>query len=339
MGNCYIKTLLTAAGIFLGLAHSTEVLTHFVLPYGANQSVTGSYQLPYEKSAINNNVAEALQPCLQSQYFPSLRESCQDIFQEYGLMFMSSRAMGHRMVGYIYTDYLYDFNYSVHNIQANIEPNTNILNYTINYSVTSRGCMDYSPSSNCGAMHMTILWNNTEEPLNFDYSFWPGDRKLAIYMDSIEWADIHLTINNGPLLNYRLQKSGDNLLTQQLPTYIKNGDVVRFHMTYKKISQAPQSSERAAVNIKNLTEYFRETLYGYGYVYAQIAEDAENVIIHYSVNGKAYENVYMDSWDQRTFTYHMQNVQAGDVITYFFTYFVNGLATDTQVKNYTVQNW
>jgi hypothetical protein len=329
-----------AAGLFLSNAGATEVLTHFYLAPGSHQRIEGTYQLPLEKSPINLDSKSEVKACLQSQNNPSVKLECESIHEDYGFLFLASRALNHRFSPSAFSESIWPLYYFAENFEVSVDPVTNMLSYSFEYGagVQDYNCPSYSPSSQCGAMHITLMWNATAKDLGFTYGFSPITRDINIEMNNVEWADIHLTINNGPQLNYRLAQDG-NMLTQKLPTYVKNGDVVRFHMTYKLQGEGAKGSDVVAVNIHNMRDYFTDHNYGgsKGFL-AELQEDASNVILHYSLNGRAYENVYMESYSNRFFTYQVE-AQAGDVLTYFYTYFVNGLATDTPVKTRQVTNW
>ncbi len=165
-------------------------------------------------------------------------------------------------------------------------------------------------------------------------AFDPTTNSFAVTLPETEWAIIHMNIN-GRLENYTMTKSGDNFsATILIPVF--EDDVVTYTVTVKPESGAVYDSEESsfvvpAMPVPPVAPEFLDVYIASYYIGVTTFENIDWIIAHYSVNGRAYENVVMHG-NNAYWSVSSAGLVDGDVVDYFFTYFKDGYATDSDKK-------
>lgn len=166
-----------------------------------------------------------------------------------------------------------------------------------------------------------------------DSAFDPADRSLNVSLPNTNWADIHYKINGGGQLNYRMTKSGDDY-KQTVFQALQNGDVIDFYTTSEVIGGGAVTSSWESVLVQGLPDLLSPS-YNAGVFSLSAASNLDWVDIHYTINGSSQYN-YRMSGAGKNFSFSVpQGLNAGDVISYWFTYSLNGSATSTVADSVT----
>lgn len=312
-----------------------------VLPYGFMQHQQGTLTLEPGKVPINTRVISALRACVSNPLaypLPTVRldAECVNEFANYGFAVLFTRHMAHRMSGYIATTYMAGLQFGYSNLQLNYNAASNTINYAFDYSVSDSWCGSdsYSAGSPCGAISIGIV---AMEMSDTDiYAAYNGEKNaVEVTLSKSNWVDLHLTVNNRGVLNYRMQKNGMEYSHPLLNT-VKNGDQLDFSLTWQHSSGLAYDSRMYSIKVSGLAPDFRDS-YSEGVFIAHPRRKAEWVDVHYSIDGgQQYNRRMLDMGDN---TFECEAVQAngltaqsGQAIDYFFTYMVDGVAYDTEFK-------
>lgn len=164
-------------------------------------------------------------------------------------------------------------------------------------------------------------------------AFDPADKSLNVTLANTNWADIHYKINGGSQLNYRMTKAGDDY-KQIVFQALQNGDVIDFYTTSEVIGSGVVTSAWESVMVDGIPDLLT-TSYSAGTFSVGASSSLEWIDIHYTINGSSQYN-YRMSGAGTSFSFTVpQQLYAGDVISYWYTYSLNGSASDTVADSVT----
>lgn len=210
-----------------------------------------------------------------------------------------------------------------------------IQNGKLNYAVWGSG--RYNGSLNYYSVSMTVK-------IMISYTvntFSPFDKSINVELPETQWADIHYTINGGAPLNVRMDKNND-IYKHKIFVPIKNSDVVEYWYTYMGNDGIPVNTSTATVEVSGLVDLLATELWNTQF-HLVSQEQLDWVIIHYSIDHAAYNNYSMDYSgtyqypDHTTYRYDhyipgINYLPSGTQLVYFYTYSLNGVAQDSEVK-------
>lgn len=163
----------------------------------------------------------------------------------------------------------------------------------------------------------------TDETSIFDST----DRSVNLDMPNTLWADIHYKINDGAQLNYRMTKNGDSF-KQVVFQALENYDQIKYSTTSQNASGEVSTSPWTMVLATGLADLLSTNVSGSTLSLSSLS-NLEWVDIHYTINGSSQYN-YRMSGAAKSFSFTIpQDLISGDVITYSYTYSLNGRATDS----------
>ncbi len=161
-----------------------------------------------------------------------------------------------------------------------------------------------------------------------------ANQSLTVELPNTVWADIHYTINGGAQLNYRMVKDGD-AFTQVIAQALSNGDGIEFYTTSYSDATGISESDWSSVTVTGIVDLLSTSFDGQ-IITLHATQNLDWVDLHYAINGSSQYNVRM-SGSLSEFTYAIpQTLVEGDVITYSYTYALQGRAADSEVETYAI---
>ncbi|BDC34048.1 hypothetical protein Noda2021_00060 [Candidatus Dependentiae bacterium Noda2021] len=188
------------------------------------------------------------------------------------------------------------------------------------------------PSGNTGASQTGVTGPSTTGIDQADYStqLMPkNDGTLTVQFDSkisSRYIDIHLKINNGQILNYRMTRQSTERWTRTIDG-LKNGDIVSFSFTYEKNGLSVDTASQTYLYTLTPVDPFTQSYANNTFTFIPNAA-SKFVDVHYKINNGGQQNFRMRE-NNGVWIYPL-TLKAGDTLTYSFTYERNGLAIDTR---------
>lgn len=210
-----------------------------------------------------------------------------------------------------------------------------IVGDELHYTISTYGGWRPSPyGPGINGVNVTV-----EMQLSFDDGetgvFDPADQSIHLEFSSTDWADIHYSINGSSLYNYRMTKDGSSF-SHQVPFALENGDVIEFFTTSQPTGGAAVDSDWESIEVSSLPESFAGSFLGTSF-FASSGAELDFVDVHFKINGSVLHNYSMsgDGFDYSLAV--VQSLSAGDEVSYFFTYAIDGIATDTSWETVIVE--
>lgn len=201
----------------------------------------------------------------------------------------------------------------------------------VHYTIDTYSSWMNSPYGNVDSTDVVV-----ELQLSFAVTntvFHPFDKSIRFQIDNAVWSDIHYKINGGPQQNYRMTKD-DHTFIQIVFQALQNGDVIEYRTTSAnaqgQVTESAWTSFVVSGLLDLLTPSYDVNQYtGVGTIGVLSREKLDWMDVHYTINGSSQYN-YRMSGAQYEFSFALpQDLNAGDVVSYWFTYSLNGQATDT----------
>jgi hypothetical protein len=163
-----------------------------------------------------------------------------------------------------------------------------------------------------------------------EHTIFDGATKtIHLEMPATQWADIHYKINNGGQLNYRMLKNGD-AFSHQVQVAIANGDVVEYRTTSLGTNGVVVESPWDSFVVSGIVPFLQNTAVTNNAITVTSQSNLDWIIAHYSVNGSSVYNRTMQSnATEHSVLIPEFTLVAGDSVSVYFTYHVNGSATTT----------
>jgi hypothetical protein len=200
------------------------------------------------------------------------------------------------------------------------------------YAVYVRGYVT-SPEYKYASHNYASVLLNIEVEYELNTIFDAVDKSINLNFENTIWADIHYKINNGGQLNYRMTKSGDKF-KQIIFQAIQNGDVVEYYTTSMNSQSQVTSSPWQSFTVSGLVDLLTPSVTS-GIINVTSTENLDWIDVHYTINGSSQYN-YRMSGAQKEFSFPIpQQLEADDVISYWFTYSLNGQGNTTTPNSFT----